>query len=157
MFKGITISLMLLMTSSLGHSSDFIPNDRNNNEALIRKVFAEVIENPNYDESIYRKYFSEDYHQQNGDVSFGFQGFLDHMKALKKHKFHVKVVFDQIAATEDRVATVHRVFAVRPDNSKIVTKLIAMFEIKDGKITSCDELAHVLEGKPEDKALSHIR
>lgn len=154
MFKMIAIGLMLLMTASLGYTSDSKPKD---NELLIRKIFADVIENPNYDESIYRKYFSDDYHLQNGNVAFDFQGFLDHMKAQKKHKFSIKVVFDHIVATENRVATVHRVFAERPDHTKIVTKLIAMFEIKDGRITSCDELAHVLVGNPEDKALSHER
>ncbi len=127
------------------------------NENLIRVVFTDVIENPHYDEAIYRKYFAENYRQQVGNHSFGLQGFLDHMKALKRAESNMKVEFDKIIATDDHVTTIHRVVGTKRDGSVIETKLISVFTIANNQITSCDELAHVVRGEESDKDLASVR
>lgn len=101
----------------------------------------------------YTKYMSTDYVEHIDGKVFNFRQWLHHMNGLKGLMKSYTLKFDEIVAEGNQVATSYVVHAIKKDGSKLAIRIIAIFKIKDGKMVYCDELTHVLNGKPADKAI----
>ncbi len=119
---------------------------------IILNVFK-IMTDINATEADYTKHVSKDYIQRvNGEV-LDYNGFVDHMKALKRTIKSIKITFHDLIEERNKVVTRHTARGIKNDNSIVEMDLIAIFEIKDGKIISCNELTHMINGSKADRDL----
>jgi len=121
---------------------------------FIKDVFINLIENRDANEETYAKYFSKDYIQYVDGKILDYDHFVRHMKALSATIKSAQVTFKQIIAERDKVATIHKVNAVKHDGSQIEVQVNAFFQIKNNKIIFCDELTYLIRGEKSDKDLA---
>lgn len=126
------------------------------NRKFIENVFQEVIENPNINEEIISKYFSPSYIQCVDGHTLHYNDFVNHMLKQKTLIDSVKVYIDNYIENTHSICTIHRVEAKKKNREKILVKVIAYFQINDGKIFFCDELTYLLKGEKEDQNIGSI-
>lgn len=119
----------------------------------IREMFTEVVENPNADEAIIAQYFSEDFIQRVDGHTLNYHDFVNHMKALQGVFETLKITIEQCMIQGNSYFTIHRADGVKKNGEKIMARVIAYYEVKEGKITLCDELTKILVGGKEDADL----
>lgn len=124
--------------------------EENSMKDFIEKTFEDVIENMQADEEIISQYFSTDYIQYVDGHMLDYPGFIQHMKKQKTLINSAKVTIDHCVAEKNKICTIHRVDIDKKNNEKISVKVIAYFEIENGKIILCDELTKLLQGGEED-------
>lgn len=105
----------------------------------------------------YAQYISKDYVQCVDGEILKYNGFLDHMKALKKSVKSITIVFHDIITEGNKVVTRHTAYVVKKNNKEAEVQVIAIFEVKDGKIISCNELTHMQKGETADRDLGSRR
>lgn len=120
----------------------------------IETVLKEVVENMDADESIISKYFSQDYIQEVDGKRLDYQGFVRHMHVQKEILLSARVFVQHCIVEGNKLSTIHRVDAVKKDGKKLSVKVVAHFEVKDGKIIYCDELTRLLAGAEEDQDIA---
>ncbi len=124
---------------------------------FIKEVFKEVIENMDADESVISRYFSPDYIQHVDGHTLNYTEFVEHMRVQKTVLESAKVSIEKCIETESKICTVHHVDAVKKNGDCLSVKLVAYFEVKDGKIICCDELTHLVHGHKTDKNIGSIK
>ncbi len=120
---------------------------------LIQSIFADIFEKPGFDLALIEKHFHPDYQQWVNGESLDFNGFVDHMKALKSALKTVKITFEHLVEEGDRVCSIHYPQAEKNDGSHMKGKVIAFFKFSGDQLIACDELTHLLEGTDEDRDL----
>lgn len=124
---------------------------------FIEKIFKEVIEDLNADEQIISKYFSPLYIQYVDGHQLNYKDFIQHMIAQKSLLDSVKVCIEHCVIEGNAICTVHKVDAIKKNGKKITIKVIAYFEVENGKITLCDELTYLLKGNENDQNIGSIK
>lgn len=124
---------------------------------FIKQVFKEVIENLDRDEKIISQYFSPHYIQFVDGHKLNYNDFVQHMLIQKTLLESATVFIEHCVSEGNKICTLHRVDAVKKNGASISVKVIAYFEIEDGKIISCDELTHILKGEKEDQSIGSIK
>lgn len=135
---------------------DAVIKDGTPEELAIKQVIEnsfKVATDMNATEADYARYHSKDYIQHVDGKELNYDGFVAHMAALKKSLKSVKVVFHDIVIKGNKVVTRHTAYAVKKDNIEIELQLIAIMEIKEGKIVKCHEFTHLSKGAKEDRDL----
>lgn len=125
-------------------------------EWALKKVIEnnfQVSTNLEATEEDFARYHSKDYIQYVDGKVLNFEEYVVHRKALQKTLKSVKVVFHDMIIKENKVVTRHTAYAVKKDNKEIELQVIAIFEVKDGKIISCHELTHLTKGERPDQDL----
>lgn len=123
---------------------------------LIENVFKVVTDMKAVNED-YAQYISKDYVQCVDGEILKYNGFIDHMKALKKSVKSLTIVFHDVITEGNKVVTRHTAYAVKKNNKEVEVQVIAIFEVKDGKIISCNELTHMRKGETADRDLGSRR
>lgn len=126
-------------------------------KSYIKKVFEDVIENMSADEKVISKYFSPNYIQCVDGHTLDYQDFIQHMKKQKNLINSAKVTIDHCVAEENRICTVHQVDVCKKNGEHIIAKVIAYFELEEGKIVFCDELTKLLKGDKEDHNIGSVK
>ncbi len=126
-------------------------------KAFMREMFTHVTESRHSTEEAISKYMSKDYVQHvNGEV-FDFENFVQHMKALKTALKSIKITIDRCMVSGNGIFMIYYADCVKNNGSPVKAKIIAYFEVKDGKIILCDELTKILVGEKEDQDLGSRR
>lgn len=120
---------------------------------FIKQAFIDLIENKSADEETCAKYFSKEYIQYVDGKVLDYDHFVKHMKTLIATIKSAKVTFKHIIAEGDKVATVHKVNAIKQDGSLVEVQINALMQIKNNKIVLCDELTYLIQGEKSDKDL----
>ncbi|SKA37247.1 hypothetical protein SAMN04488128_104244 [Chitinophaga eiseniae] len=120
---------------------------------FIKALFRDIIENNNYDETLIHQYFSEDYVQIVDDQTLNFDTFKKHIRNLKEKVRETEVQFAGIASNETSVFTRHYVKSMLKNGEWVKHKVLAEFQIKDGKVVQCDELTMLMEGNKSESNL----
>ena len=123
-------------------------------EVALKKVIEnnfKVSTNLKATEEDFARYHSKDYIQHVDGKVLNYEEYVVHRKALQKTLKSVKVVFHDLIIKGDKVVTRHTAHAVKKDNKEIELQVIAIFEVKDGKIVSCHELTHLAKGERPDR------
>jgi len=123
------------------------------NKQLIRQMFRDMFESDSFDEQVIDRYFSPNYVQRADGTTLNFDGFVDHVRTLKRAVVKLEVNFEQMVAEGNKVMEIHRVEGEKRDGSKFAARLMSFWIIENGKIGLCDELSHVEQGAPEDRDL----
>lgn len=111
---------------------------------LLRRVFTEVIASPTYNEALIDRYFDPAYQQTIDGNRLNLADFKKHVKLQKTAVQNCRIDFIHMLAEGDMVSSVHKVSAQRSDGSTIIVKAMAIFQARNGRLLSCDELTHVL-------------
>ncbi len=118
---------------------------------LVQKIFKECVENMKATEPLYAQYFSKEYIQHVDGKTLNYADFVAHMKAQKQALKSIKIVFHEMIAEGNKVATSHTAYATRKDNKKIEAQIVSLFEFKDGKLVLCTELTRLEKGEESDR------
>jgi len=125
-------------------------------ELALKKVIEnnfKVSTNLEATEADFALYHSKDYIQHVDGKVLNYEQYVTHRKALQKTVKSVKIVFHDMIVQGNKVVTRHTAYAVKKDDKEIELQVIAIFEIKDGKIISCHELTHLAKGERADRDL----
>ena len=110
------------------------------NEALIRNMFREVSESK--DTAPMPRYFAPDFHLESNNASMGYEELKEHLEAAFKQLDSIEVKFRDLIAKEDRVALRATFNGTDVSGKPSETEFIALFEIKEGKISRWQELTY---------------
>lgn len=124
---------------------------------FIRKVFTDVIESARADEEVISTYFSPSYIQYVDGHALTYADFIQHMTVQKRSIKSAKVIVDHCIVEGNKICTVHRVDLIKKDGTNVLAKVVAYFELENGKIVLCDELTHILKGGKEDQNMGSIK
>lgn len=120
---------------------------------FIKALFRDVIENKHYDETLIHQYFSEEYVQIVDDQILDFATFKKHIHKLKEKVQETHVRFAGIASNETSVFTRHYVKSKLKNGEWVKHKVLAEFQLKNGKVVQCDELTMQMEGDKSESDL----
>jgi limonene-1,2-epoxide hydrolase len=120
---------------------------------LVLNAFRNVLENPNATLCDLEKYFSVEYKQSVDGKALDYSAFTEHFIALTKAVRSFNVDVRDIMSEGNRVFTHHVVHMIKNNGDEVVMKVLALFDVEDGKIIACDELTHILKGNSEDHDL----
>ncbi|MDP1724590.1 MAG: nuclear transport factor 2 family protein [Alphaproteobacteria bacterium] len=147
--KKLTLPTLFLISFSListtNASSSESPKD------IVKNCFRDIIQAEKWDKPTYDKYFSEDYVQIADGKTLNYTQSQEHVKTLKRDYKSIKIVFHEIVTENNKVATRHTGHVIKNDNSQIEVDVMAIFEIKDGKIIACRELTRLVKGNKADE------
>ncbi len=125
--------------------------------SFVKKLLVDVIEDMKADEKIFSHYFSSDYMQYVDGHILNYTDFVHHMLAQKVILKSARVTIDHCVISKSSFCTVHKVDARKKNGESILIKVIAYFEMKNGKITLCDELTYLINGEKEDQSIGSAR
>lgn len=123
------------------------------NKTLIKQMFRDMFESDSFDERVIDGYFSRKYVQHADGATLNFDGFVDHVRELKRTVSKLDVTFEQMVAEGDKVMEIHRVKGEKRDGTKFTVRLMSFWLIENGKIVLCDELSRLEQGAAEDRDL----
>jgi predicted SnoaL-like aldol condensation-catalyzing enzyme len=128
------------------------------NKSLVRRAFQEVFASGAFDESVMiSSYFSPRYVQKTDGRTLDYQGFVAHIRELKRTLKNIKITFERMVAEGENVVSIHRAEAEKIAGGSISVRVFALFIIDDEKIVLCDELTHLEQGGTEDHDLASRR
>lgn len=101
----------------------------------------------------YALHRSKDYVQYVDGKCLNYDEYVAHRQAIKKTVKSVQIVFHDMIFEGNKVVTRHTAHAIKNDGKEIEIQVIAIFEIRDGKIISLHELSHMTKGEKADRDL----
>jgi len=119
----------------------------------IHNMFTDVIENQTADEEAVSQYFSKDFVQYVNGHTLNYDDFVEHIRALKAAIHSVKYTIERCMIQGNSFFTIHRVDAINNKGEEVIARIIAYFEVKEGKIVLCDEMTKLLAGSKEEEDL----
>lgn len=119
-------------------------------KAMVLQVFQELIESPNWIRADYDRLISKDYIQVVDGNILNYDQVLKHLEVFKDTYKSITVVFHDIVVQGNKIATRHTAHAVKKDGSEIEVYVMAIYEVKDGKLFRLDELTQIKKGSQED-------
>ena len=141
------LTLLLLLTLNVGLSSINEPR------MIVQGCFKNVLENPHWTQEEFDRYFAKNYIQVVDGKFLSYRQVKTHLEALKNVCKSLKIVFHTIVSEGDKVVTHHTAHVIKKDNSQVEMDVLALFTIKDNKISSCWELTHLVKGEKSNKDL----
>lgn len=124
-------------------------------EHLIRTMFG-AFTDFNLSTDQLKCFLTPDYLQKVDGRTLTLEDFLTHAAALRSALKSLEITIERIVFQQDSAATVHIARAEHPSGRISRIRVIAFFEIRDGRIALVDELTRVLEGSKEDETLSSL-
>lgn len=119
-------------------------------------MYHEVLENFNL--GAVEKYFSTSYTQTTDGKTSDYSEFLNHLKALKAHIAKLEMLpFEEFICDGSKVVLRYTVTAQPKFGEVAKIQMLAIFELKDGKIVRCWELSHPLSAEESHKQLATLQ
>lgn len=134
--------------------TDQTTRQEESNKLLVERAFHDVFASDAFDESVIARYFSPSYVQKTDGRTTDFQGFVAHVRELKRTLRNVTITFERMVAEGPSVVSIHRAEAEKAPGGRIAIRVFALFMIADGKIVFCDELTRLESGANEDHDLA---
>ncbi|MFT9016959.1 nuclear transport factor 2 family protein [Acetobacter malorum] len=125
-------------------------------EQIIRQMFATFTDFSTSLDQL-KAFLTSDYQQIVDGRTLTLDDFLTHARALREALQSLEITVERIICQEDMAATVHVARATRLSGHISTIKVIAFFQLREGRIALVDELTHVLEGNSEDKTLGSLQ
>lgn len=131
----------------------------NKQEAIrfISQMYNDII--VNFDFVKIPDYFHNQYYQVTDGKKINLEEFKNHLTALKAtvDKITVSPFYDTLYDEELQTLTLrYTVDVTKKSGTRGLIELIAIFEIKNGKIVRCNEISHALHHVNEFKELASI-
>lgn len=131
----------------------------NKHEAIrfISQMYTDIVVNFDFDKL--PEYFHNDYYQVTDGKKINIEEFKKHLTTLKAtvDKIIVSPFYDALYDEELQTLTLrYTVDVTKKSGTRGLIELIAIFEIKNGKIVRCNEISHALHNVEEFKELASI-
>ncbi|MCH2274485.1 nuclear transport factor 2 family protein [Thalassospira sp.] len=98
--------------------------------------------------------FTSDYVQIADGKTLDLKDFVAHARTLKSILKSAHVRFEKIITSNNSIADIHIVDAIKKDGSTMTCKVLTFYEMRDGKISRIEELSHLIAGAKEDSDLA---
>lgn len=124
---------------------------------FLKQVYQDVILDLKLDKI--SDYFSDQYMQVTDGTEVNIQGFHNHMETLKSivDTLALSPFYDFLFDEEKQTATLRYEIHVKKKNGNSgVVEIIAIFELKEGKILRCNELTRSLQPDDEFNTIGKI-
>lgn len=123
------------------------------NKEIVTKMFN--LFNAEDTELAVAEYFDKSYIQISDGKQLNYNDFIKHVESVKRTvDGNINIEIEHIVSEGNKVFTIHKAKVKKINGENIEIKIIALFQIKDGKILRADELSFVEKGSAEDKKLS---
>ena len=123
---------------------------KNNKEAL-KQMFQEIFANPIFNKSAIEKYFAPEYRQEVDGKVLHYEQFCKHVLVQKETIASMEFDFQTLVSEGNILFSNHLVTASTKTGGYGKIRVIAEFHFKNGQITYCNELTHLVSGNPEDR------
>ncbi|WP_077928340.1 nuclear transport factor 2 family protein [Wohlfahrtiimonas populi] len=100
-----------------------------------------------------RPFFVKNYTQWVDGKSLDYNGFFQHVVALKEVIATAHVEFIEFMVAGDTAADIHDVFVTKKNGETLHVRVIAFFTFENDQIASVREMTHLLEGNESDHDL----
>lgn len=100
-----------------------------------------------------RPFFAKNYTQWVDGKSLDYDGFFQHVAALKEVIASAYVKFIEFMVEGDMAADIHDVFVTKKNGETLQVRVIAFFTFENNQITSVREMTHLLKGNESDHDL----
>ena len=99
------------------------------------------------------QFFSKDYCQIVDGKRMNFDEFNNHIQTVKDSIGSAFVTFEKLVVDGSSVADIHTVHGLKKDGAPFKTRVMAFYNIENGKIRRTEEFTHLIEGSPRDRDL----
>lgn len=147
----LLFALPILFLVSFGIISVANASSSESPKEIVQNVFKNIIETKKWDDSTYDQYFSKDYVQIGNGKKLNYTQALAHLKFLRDNHKSIKITFHELIDKDNKVVTRHTCNVIKNNGDEIEVELIAIHEIKDGKIIGVRELTHFVKGQKSDE------
>lgn len=120
---------------------------------LVRRLFADVIEEGHIDDASVDRYMAPDYRQRVDGKTLDLPAFKQHLARQRDVVASMSVNFRAMAGDDDIVFSHHDVDVIMHNGDTLRIQVLAQFTVAEGKIIACDELTHLLQGPASEKDL----
>lgn len=127
------------------------------NKELVKTVFNLLFESKKMNTEEISAYFSRDYVQIVGKEFLNFEDFICHVRKVREKLSSCHITFQTLISEGNIVFSNHMVDAILRNGTLLRQHILAEFEVQDGKIIRCDELACQLDGDVSEKNLASVR
>lgn len=100
-----------------------------------------------------RSFFAKNYTQWVDGKSLDYDGFFQHVAALKEVIASAYVEFIEFMVEGDTAADIHDVFVTKKNGEMLHVRVIAFFTFENNQITSVREMTYLLKGNESDHDL----
>lgn len=122
----------------------------------LKHIITKNVENFSLTEEDYAKDICPDYEHHVDYQTFNFKQWVSHIKAIQEQMQSLAVSFKHIIVEDNKIFSLHYVEGIKKNGEKIFIKMLAYFEVKDGKLSYCEELSQLVEGKTQDQSLASL-
>lgn len=126
------------------------------NKNLIKIVFRLLFESKEMKLEDISLYFAKEYVQNVGSEVLDFHDFISHIGKVREKLAECRVTFHTLISEGNIVFSNHVVDAILRNGTILRQHVLAEFEMSEGKIIRCDELAHMLEGEVSESNLASV-
>lgn len=121
-------------------------------QKLVAESF-EVLFDANQSVDDVRPFFTKSYTQWVDGKSLDYDGFFQHVVALKEVIATAHVEFIEFMVAGDTAADIHDVFVTKKNGETLHVRVIAFFTFENDQIASVREMTHLLKGNESDHDL----
>jgi predicted SnoaL-like aldol condensation-catalyzing enzyme len=121
------------------------------NKKVFQHFIQEVVIDGKIDQHTINKYFDPDYIQLVDDKRLDLHDFVLHMRAVHKSVKLQEIRFEHMIAEGNKIATVHYPWGIKSNGKEVRAKVMALFEFKNNKLHTCNELTMITQGVKDDK------
>lgn len=121
-------------------------------QKLVAESF-EVLLNADKSVDDVRPFFAKNYTQWVDGKSLDYDGFFQHVAALKEVIASAYVEFIEFMVEGNAAADIHDVFVTKKNGETLHVRVIAFFTFENNQITSVREMTHLLKGNESDHDL----
>lgn len=121
-------------------------------QKLVAESF-EVLFDANQSADDVRPFFAKSYTQWVDGKSLDYDGFFQHVVALKEVIATAYVEFIEFMVAGDTAADIHDVFVTKKNGETLHVRVIAFFTFENDQIASVREMTHLLKGNESDHDL----
>lgn len=109
-------------------------------------------------EEVAQQHFAASYCQITDGQELDWDGFVEHMRALRRRVDTGRIEILEIVSTGNHFADRHLVTAAKIDGSKVVAEVYMFGELNDeGQFVRITETARVVDGDEADRELARVR
>ena len=100
-----------------------------------------------------KPFFAKNYTQWVDGKSLDYDGFFQHVAALKEVIASAYIEFIEFMVEGDTAADIHDVFVTKKNGETLHVRVIAFFTFENNQIASVREMTHLLKGNESDHDL----
>ena len=112
-------------------------------KAFYKEAFAHTVENMRATKADYARYFAKDFVMYMNGERYNFDDYIQFMLNIRKDTVSVQIMFKDMMAEANGVATIHTTHISKKDGSETYLNVLSFFRIENQQFISGNELTKV--------------